>query len=230
MELKDRPEEAIAALRECIALEPGRVDAHYRLGVLFRQQNRAAEALACFRQTIELDSKHSLAHGHLGSILAIQGKIADGMAMMRQAIKLNPKQAGSHAELAWHLATAADPKLCDPKAAVSHGRTATTLQPDLPIHWRNLGAALLRDGDHKAAAEALEKFDTMTKGGNHSHRFFLAMAYWQTGEKEKAGKAYEQAVRWLDKNQPENDEQRRFRREAAELLKRDDESKSPASK
>jgi tetratricopeptide (TPR) repeat protein len=218
MELKEQPEEAIAALRQSIKLDPKRADAHIKLGMLLHQQNLLDEAVSCFRNTIALDPQSAFAHGHLGSILALQGKTAEGMAMMRKAIELNPKLAGSHNELAWYLATAADPKLRDAKAAVSHARTATALQPDPPFHWRNLGVALLRDGDHKAAVETLEKFEAMTKGAIHSHRFFLAMAYWQTGDKEKAGKAYEQAARWLDKQQPTNEEQRRFRAEAAELL------------
>ena len=44
------------------------------------------------------------------------------------------------------------------------------------------------------------------------------MAHWQLGEKEAARKWYDQAVAWMDKNQPNNEELRRFRAEAAELL------------
>jgi tetratricopeptide (TPR) repeat protein len=186
--------------------------------MLLRRQNQADEALACFRKTVELNPQRALAHGHLGSILAIQGNTEEGITWMRKAVELNPTLAFSHAELAWYLATAADSKLRDPKAAVSHARTATETQPDEPNHWRNLGVALLRDGDHKAAAEALEKYEEMINGKFHWHRFFLAMAYWQLGERDKAGQAYEQAVQWMEKNQPKNEELRRFRAEAAELL------------
>ena len=161
VELKEQPEEAIAALRQSIKLDPKRADAHNRLGVVLRRQNQLDEAVACFRKTIELDPQSAYAHAHLGSILAIQGKTEEGIALMRKAVELNPKLAGSHAELAWYLATAADTKLRDAKAAVSHGRTATKLQPDQPYHWRNLGVALLRDGDYQAAAETLEKFEAM---------------------------------------------------------------------
>jgi hypothetical protein len=38
------------------------------------------------------------------------------------------------------------------------------------------------------------------------------------GEKDKAREWYDRAVQWMDKNQPKNDELRRFRAEAAELL------------
>jgi Flp pilus assembly protein TadD len=81
-----------------------------------------------------------------------------------------------------------------------------------------LGVALLRAGDAKAAVETLEKADKMWPGGDHQHRFFLAMAYWQVGEKEKARTAYEQGGRWMDKNQPANEKLRQFRDEAKAVL------------
>jgi hypothetical protein len=65
---------------------------------------------------------------------------------------------------------------------------------------------------------ALEKSLEFGKGGNSCDWFFLAMSHWQLGKKDEARKWYDQAVPWMDKNQPKNEELRRFRREAAELL------------
>ena len=45
------------------------------------------------------------------------------------------------------------------------------------------------------------------------------MANWQLGKKEEARKWYDKAVEWMEKNQPKNEELRRFRAEAAELLR-----------
>jgi hypothetical protein len=44
------------------------------------------------------------------------------------------------------------------------------------------------------------------------------MAHWHLGDKDEARKCYNQGVQWMEKNQPENEELRRFRAEAAELL------------
>ena len=44
------------------------------------------------------------------------------------------------------------------------------------------------------------------------------MAHWQLGEKHKARKWYDRAVAWMDKNQPKDEELRRFRAEAAQLM------------
>jgi hypothetical protein len=56
------------------------------------------------------------------------------------------------------------------------------------------------------------------KGGDNFDWFFLAMGHWKLGQREEARKWYDEAVAWMDKNQPQNEELRRFRAEAAELL------------
>jgi hypothetical protein len=44
------------------------------------------------------------------------------------------------------------------------------------------------------------------------------MAHWQLGQKDEARKWMDQAVEWMDKNQPQNDELRRFRAEATQMM------------
>src|SRR5262249_51823768 len=85
-------------------------------------------------------------------------------------------------------------------------------------YWNTLGAAHYRAGDGKEAVAAVEKSMELRKGGDSNDWFFLAMAHCQLGEKDKARKGYDRAVERVDKNQPMNDEVRRFEVEAAELL------------
>ena len=74
-------------------------------------------------------------------------------------------------------------------------------------------------GDWKAAIEALERSELLAPGRSRAfNAFFLAMAHWRLGEKDKARERYDRAVEWMDKNQPMNKELCRFRAEAAELL------------
>ena len=58
----------------------------------------------------------------------------------------------------------------------------------------------------------------LRKGGDSNDWFFLAMAHWQLSDKEQARKWYDQAVEWMEKNKPEDEELLRFRAEAAALL------------
>ena len=56
------------------------------------------------------------------------------------------------------------------------------------------------------------------KGGIAHDWFFLAMAHWKLDQKEQARTWYEQAVRWREKNAPQDEDLSRFRTEGAELL------------
>jgi hypothetical protein len=48
------------------------------------------------------------------------------------------------------------------------------------------------------------------------------MAHWRLGDREQARTCYDQAVAWMDKHMPQNEELIRFRAEAAELLGAED--------
>jgi hypothetical protein len=72
----------------------------------------------------------------------------------------------------------------------------------------------------RAAVEVLEKSDELLKGNALSFNdFLLPMSHWQLGNKDEARKRYDEALAWMEKNAPQDDELRRFRVEAEELLK-----------
>jgi Flp pilus assembly protein TadD len=72
----------------------------------------------------------------------------------------------------------------------------------------------------KPAIKTLEKAEELAPGASLAfNAFFLAMAHWQLGDKEQARKQYAQAVQWMEKNGPKNEELRRFRAEAEQLMK-----------
>jgi tetratricopeptide (TPR) repeat protein len=84
--------------------------------------------------------------------------------------------------------------------------------------WNTLGVSLYCAGDWKASVHAFDKAMELRKGGNSLDWFFLAMAHWQLGDKGQARKWYDRAVAWMEKNQPNDGELRRFRAEAGVLL------------
>ncbi|MEX0679483.1 MAG: protein kinase [Pirellulales bacterium] len=104
------------------------------------------------------------------------------------------------------------------KAAVEYVN-AIELAPQDGYFRNTLGVAQYRAGNWKAAIEALEKSMELRDGGDAFDWFFLAMASWQLDHKDDARQWHGKAVEWMDKNQPENEELRRFRIEAAELLR-----------
>jgi tetratricopeptide (TPR) repeat protein len=144
----------------------------------------------------------------------IQGQLAQA----REAVRLKPDSGGDLNELAWLLATCSDSKLRDPQQAVTLARKAVELNPKQGNWWNTLGVAHYRAGDAKAAITASHKSMELRNAGDSNDWFFLAMAHWQLGEKDKARELYDRAVKWMDENQPKNEELGRFRAEASQLL------------
>jgi tetratricopeptide (TPR) repeat protein len=116
---------------------------------------------------------------------------------------------------AWLLAVCPDAKVRD------SGRALKILLKEVPDYYppavTALGAAQYREGDFKAAVATLTRAVELDKGAG-SASFFLAMAHKQLGQKDEARKWYDRAVAWMDKNQSNDKELRRFRAEAAEVL------------
>jgi tetratricopeptide (TPR) repeat protein len=122
-------------------------------------------------------------------------------------------------DFAGRLATCPDPTLRNGARAVELAKKASESSPNDGAICNTLGVARYRAGDWKGAIEALMKAEELAPGQSLAFNgFFLAMAHWQVADKEKARKWFDQAVEWMEKNQPQNEELRRFRAEAEELL------------
>jgi tetratricopeptide (TPR) repeat protein/tRNA A-37 threonylcarbamoyl transferase component Bud32 len=213
-----RLEEAKAEYLKAMDLDPKDAIAHYRLGILLERQGRLEEAKAEYHKALELDPKDAIAHERLGILLERQGRMGEAKAEYLKAIKLDSKNANAHNNLSWLLATCQDLKLRDPALAVQMAKTAVDLTPKNGSFWNTLGVAYYRAGSWQEALAALDKSVALRKGGSAEDWLFLAMAHWQLGDKAAARKWYDQAVRWMDKNQSKNEQLRRFQAEAAELL------------
>jgi serine/threonine protein kinase/tetratricopeptide (TPR) repeat protein len=167
--------------------------------------------------------------GRLGQVLAKQKRLPEAVEEYRQALAMNEKLAADFpginvsfeicincTNLAELLADAPDMRLRDPAQAVELAKKAAQLVPNRFEPWGNLGLALYRNGEWKGAIEALQKSNQIKEHGDQF--FLLAMAHWQLGDKEKASQYFHQAVTWMDKNDPKDEDLRRHRAEAAALL------------
>ncbi len=211
-------EESLGQFTRACELRPSEARHHFSLANNLRALKKLDEALVAYEKSIELKGASAEYHYEFAVALELNGRHADAISSWKKSLEIDDKFVRAHMELAWLLATTSDLKLRDPQAALAHARQAVELQPQTRNHWSNLGVALLRTGNSQAAVEALEKADQMAKNGDHVHRFFLAMAYWQTGAQDKGRQAYDQGVQWMNKNRPQDEVFRRFRAEAEELL------------
>jgi tetratricopeptide (TPR) repeat protein/serine/threonine protein kinase len=212
-------DEAIACHKRAIEVDSKYAYAHYNLGNALYGQNKLGEAIACWRKAIEVDPKLSQAYGNVGAALVVQGKEDEAIAWLRKAIVLDPKEPIRHCNLAWLCATSRNLKLRDPAQALRSAKIAVGLEPQGAFGWQVLGWAYYRTGTWKESILALDKsIELQMDGGDSGQFFFLAMAQWRLGEQVQARKWYDRAVTWMDKNDPQSEQLRRFRAEAANLL------------
>jgi Tfp pilus assembly protein PilF len=186
----------------------------------------AEEKVRFYTAALALRPRYIDTHAFLAAALSRRGKWDEAAGIYRRMLKLQPNSADAHNRLAWFLATCPDTTVRNPEQALAHARSAVELgmkagEPAAKQtqYWNTLGVAEYRARNWKEAIPSLEKAEALAPGELFAwNAFFLAMARWQLGEQEQARKEYEQAVQWMEKSQPKNEELRRFRAEAEELL------------
>jgi tetratricopeptide (TPR) repeat protein len=168
---------------------------------------------------------HNLANNYVSL-----GRYADAIKLHEETLVLWKTKFGieepfgfdaTKNSLAWLLVTAPDAKLRDPARAVALAARAVELSPNNVDYPCTLGTARYRAGQWKEAIADLEKVIPRRDqfgASNANNGFFLAMAYWQLGEKDKAREWFAKAVNRMEQGKNNGSETRRLHAEAAELL------------
>jgi eukaryotic-like serine/threonine-protein kinase len=180
---------------------------------------RKSQAGKAVRVEVDLGELGCIDLYRRGRALVAQKQWDKAIAAYTKALELKPGIPILCNNLAWILATCPDLRLRDAGRAVELATQATARAPEQRIFWNTLGAAHYRAGNWKAAIVALKKSAELRHGGDSFDWFFLAMAHSQLGDKKQARQLYDQAGAWMEKHHPNNDELRRFQKEAAQVLK-----------
>jgi tetratricopeptide (TPR) repeat protein len=143
------------------------------LGRSFRQEGRLDEADDAWRQALDLLSA------------VIRDDPADEGPRRRWCDCAN--------DLAWLRANHPHPSRRDPASAVALARRAAEEYPDAAAYWNTLGAAHYRNGDPRAAIDALERARGLS-GGTAFDDALLAMARYRAGDPEGARQALARAM------------------------------------
>jgi tetratricopeptide (TPR) repeat protein len=199
-----------------------------------------AEAEKAYRQAIALreklaedfpkvpDHRRELSgtYNDLADLLDATGQDAEAEKVYRRILDLGeklandfPAEARHRRDMAWFLANCPARQFRNPGRAVSLAKEAVVLAPKGGDCWRTLGVAHYQAGEWKAAVAALKRATEIRSGGDSAEWFFLAMAHWQLGEQQQARAWYDRAIRGMDQNKPRDEKLRRWRAEAAALLR-----------
>ena len=89
-------DEAVTALREAAAAEPGSADAHNALGAALEQTRELAEARVHYERAVALEPDLAVARRNLGALLGRLGEIDAAIEHLEAAVRLDPGQAEPH--------------------------------------------------------------------------------------------------------------------------------------
>jgi serine/threonine-protein kinase len=191
----------------------------HNLGNALLEMRNLDEAIPAIREAIRLAPEFASSRFILGR--ALRGKREWGAAIdsFREAIRLAPQSAKYHHTLGWLLASCPDPAWRNAGQAVQLAQRCVELDAKSVDGWTTLGVAQYRSGDWNAAVAALKKSEELRPAGARINWFFLAMAEWQRGNPEQARNWYARAVQRTSRAEAQNEQLRRFRAEAAELIR-----------
>jgi len=133
-------QEAIAAYREAVRLDPDFAAVRNNLGFVLLLEGRVNEALAELRAAIRQDAALAQAHANLGLAHALSGQWSQAMAALAEAERLAPNNPEVHARIGdIHLARG------EAEAARRRFRRALQLQPQNPRALAGMAAVRRRE-------------------------------------------------------------------------------------
>src|SRR5687767_13254582 len=141
--------DAAEAYRQSIKIDPyNAADAHYALGLVYRDWGKPDEEIQAYKQAIKLNPQYTVAYERLGLRYLRSKKFNEAVEIFRQLSTLKPGDAiapNSMGEAYFELNRLND--------AVESFRQSIRLKPDYGKAYYNLGRTLLAMGNRDAALE-----------------------------------------------------------------------------
>jgi tetratricopeptide (TPR) repeat protein len=139
---------AIAGLREMLAKDPNRGDAHNVLGLLLgRKGAGTSEVVAEFREAVRLRPNFAEAYNNIGLVLTQADDDEAAVKAYRQALRISPNYADAHANLGAALTPT------DAEQAIVELEKAVALAPASVKAQFNLAVAYAASPNHAQAKE-----------------------------------------------------------------------------
>jgi serine/threonine protein kinase/tetratricopeptide (TPR) repeat protein len=229
-------DKAIADSTQAIDLDPDQPNYLVFRGHFYRDSGETQRALEDYDMAIKYRDRSSTLYAvnpTLGFYYRAElnqklGRWDEAIGDWTECLKLAPTNGHVRMTLANLLRNCPERSQRDPRRRLKSSKEVKP-QPQpfsLSEHWQIVGTAHYQLGEWQKAVAALTRAVKELPGAG----FQLAMAHCQLGNHAEGRKCYDQAVQWMNKNQAENEELRRFRAEAEELLKKEPADRNPQSK
>jgi tetratricopeptide (TPR) repeat protein len=150
---------AIAWYTACLAVIPDQEEAQYNLASALLRRGRTDEATAQYQKVLQMHPQSADAHANMGSVWLAKGRVRDAMAEYTKALQNSPENLAALSNLAWLLATSADPSVRNGSEAVrlaERAESASSRSETHPTVLRILAAAYAEAGEFVEAKETAQ--------------------------------------------------------------------------
>lgn len=186
--LKGELPEAIALIKDSLALEPRYPEAYYNLGLALFKAGHYEEAAGDYGKALELKPLYPEAHYNLGLTLADLGRKDGARAEYEEALRIKPDYAEPHNGLG--LILAASGRM--PEAIAQYEQAITIDATQAGFH-QNLGTALSSSGLFDQAIAEYEQALRLRPDYPEAHNN-LGVAWAKSNRLPEAAAEFEKAV------------------------------------
>jgi tetratricopeptide (TPR) repeat protein len=151
---------AIAQYTACLAAIPDQEEARYNLASALLRKGRIDEAIIQYQKVLEAHPDSADAHANLGSAWLAKRRVRDATTEYTKALQISPENLAALSNLAWLLATSADPTVRNGSEAVrlaERANSASSRSDQHPTVLRILAAAYAEAGQFAEAKETAQQ-------------------------------------------------------------------------
>lgn len=194
-----RLDEAIAAFRHALRVDPAYAPAHFHLGLALERSGRPRDALAPYQEALRLQPDLFEARFGLSSVCAQLGDLDGAIALLRQVVAAMPDAAEPRYNLGLHLwnrykRSTGLRRSEDLDAAVEEIAVAARLAPMRPDTHAALGQLLADRQQLDAAAASLRKAVALSPD-NAGFAYDLGLVLRSLGDLDSAESLFRDVLR-----------------------------------
>ncbi len=179
LHLSGKLNDAIAAYKEALTVNPALAEAHSNLGLIFNQQHNYAQALAEFRKALAINPKDAITYNGIGAALRAEHDLQGAIKNWQTAVSLDQKLATAH----YNLGTAYEIEK-DYDKALNAYRLAVKNDYRLGEAYYRMGLILERKHKSEEAAEQFKEALKVSSDSEYSEDARQRLVFLQ-GKKSK---------------------------------------------
>ena len=155
---KGKIDDALQYANKAIELQPADMEPHIAAGDALLRKRRVTEAIEHYKKALTIRPDYGEGYSHLGSAYLLSNRFSEAIEQYQKTLRLAPRSVIARNNLAWLLATCADPSLRDTQRAIQLAEEADQLangKSSLVLH--TLSTAYWESGQSVKALEVANR-------------------------------------------------------------------------